>query len=93
MVNMGVTETDVEFSMDTLYAENRKIVDSRANRYFFVKDPVPLKVDGRRRRRRRPRCILYIMTAGSGRSASATIRLSLLRMRIWGRQRPAASCA
>jgi glutamyl-tRNA synthetase len=46
MVNMGVTETDIEFSMDTLYAENRKIVDPRANRYFFVKDPVPLKVNG-----------------------------------------------
>lgn len=44
MVHMGVTETDIEFSMDTLYAENRKIVDPRANRYFFVKDPVPLKV-------------------------------------------------
>jgi len=46
MVNMGVTETDIEFSMDSLYAENRKIVDPRANRYFFVKDPVPLKVNG-----------------------------------------------
>lgn len=46
MVNMGVTETDIEFSMDTLYAENRKIVDPKANRYFFVKDPVPIKVNG-----------------------------------------------
>jgi glutamyl-tRNA synthetase len=46
MVGMGVTETDIEFSMDTLYAENRKIVDPKANRYFFVNDPVPLKVVG-----------------------------------------------
>lgn len=45
MVNMGVTETDIEFSMDTLYAENRKIVDPKANRYFFVKDPLPLKIN------------------------------------------------
>jgi glutamyl-tRNA synthetase len=44
MVNMGVTETDIEFSMDTLYAENRKLIDPKANRYFFVKDPVPLKI-------------------------------------------------
>ncbi|HEY3274001.1 MAG TPA: glutamate--tRNA ligase [Methanocella sp.] len=44
MVNMGVTETDIEFSMDTLYAENRKIVDPKANRYFFVHDPVALRI-------------------------------------------------
>jgi glutamyl-tRNA synthetase len=46
MVSMGVTETDIEFSMDTLYAENRKIVDPKANRYFFVHDPVPLRING-----------------------------------------------
>ncbi|MDI6897629.1 glutamate--tRNA ligase [Methanocella conradii] len=46
MVNMGVTETDIEFSMETLYAENRKIVDAKANRYFFVNDPVALRVKG-----------------------------------------------
>ncbi|MCD1293880.1 glutamate--tRNA ligase [Methanocella sp. CWC-04] len=46
MVNMGVTETDIEFSMDTLYAENRKIVDSKVNRYFFVHNPVVMKIDG-----------------------------------------------
>lgn len=46
MVGMGVTETDIEFSMDTLYAENRKIIDPKANRYFFVNDPVPMKVHG-----------------------------------------------
>jgi glutamyl-tRNA synthetase len=44
MVSMGVTETDIEFSMDTLYAENRKIVDPKANRYFFVHDPVALRI-------------------------------------------------
>ncbi len=45
MVGMGVTETDIEFSMDTLYAENRKLVDTKANRYFFVKDPMPMKIN------------------------------------------------
>jgi glutamyl-tRNA synthetase len=44
MIGMGVTETDIEFSMDTLYAENRKLVDTKANRYFFVNDPVPFKI-------------------------------------------------
>jgi glutamyl-tRNA synthetase len=46
MINMGVTETDIEFSMDTLYAENRKIVDKKANRYFFVHNPVVMKICG-----------------------------------------------
>ncbi|MCD4801043.1 MAG: glutamate--tRNA ligase, partial [Methanococcoides sp.] len=39
MIDMGVGETDVSLSMDTLYAENRKIIDTIANRYFFVWDP------------------------------------------------------
>jgi glutamyl-tRNA synthetase len=46
MINMGVTETDIEFSMDTLYSENRKIVDPKANRYFFVRDPVVMRIAG-----------------------------------------------
>lgn len=45
MIEMGVGETDVSISMDTLYAENRKIVDPIANRYFFVWDPVELKIE------------------------------------------------
>ncbi len=46
MIDMGVGETDISISMDTLYAENRKIVDPIANRYFFVWDPVELKITG-----------------------------------------------
>ncbi|MCD4808142.1 MAG: glutamate--tRNA ligase [Methanococcoides sp.] len=45
MIDMGVGETDVSLSMDTLYAENRKIIDTIANRYFFVWDPVELEVE------------------------------------------------
>ncbi|SES81126.1 glutamyl-tRNA synthetase [Methanococcoides vulcani] len=45
MIEMGVGETDVSISMDTLYAENRKIVDPIANRYFFVWDPVELEIE------------------------------------------------
>ncbi len=44
MISMGVTETDIEFSMDTLYAENRKLIDPKANRYFFVNNPVALNI-------------------------------------------------
>ncbi|MCD5409936.1 MAG: glutamate--tRNA ligase [Methanocellales archaeon] len=45
MIKMGVTETDIAISMDTLYAENRKIVDPSANRYFFVHTPAHLTIE------------------------------------------------
>jgi glutamyl-tRNA synthetase len=46
MLDMGVGETDISISLDTLYAENRKLVEPKANRYFFVWDPVELKITG-----------------------------------------------
>ncbi|AKB26347.1 Glutamyl-tRNA synthetase / Glutamyl-tRNA(Gln) synthetase [Methanosarcina sp. MTP4] len=46
MVEMGIGTTDVSISMESLYAENRKIVDPEANRYFFVRDPVELEIEG-----------------------------------------------
>ena len=45
-IEMGVGETDISISMDTLYAENRKLVDPVANRYFFVWGPVELEITG-----------------------------------------------
>jgi glutamyl-tRNA synthetase len=44
MTALGVNETDVSISLENLYSENRKIMDSKANRYFFVEDPVELRV-------------------------------------------------
>jgi glutamyl-tRNA synthetase len=44
MIDMGVGTTDVSISMESLYAENRKIVDPIANRYFFVWDPMELEI-------------------------------------------------
>ena len=46
MVELGVGETDISISMDSVYAENRKIVDPDAKRRFFVKDPVEMEIDG-----------------------------------------------
>lgn len=46
MISLGVSETDISISMDTLYAENKNIVDPRANRYFFTHDPVAMEVKG-----------------------------------------------
>lgn len=45
-VEMGVNETDVEASMETLESFNRKIIDPNADRYFFVADPVEITVTG-----------------------------------------------
>lgn len=45
-ISLGVGENDVSVSMKNLYAENRKIVDKKANRYFFVWDPVEIEIEG-----------------------------------------------
>jgi glutamyl-tRNA synthetase len=42
---LGVGENDVAVSVKNLYAENRKLVDPVANRYFFVWDPVEIKIE------------------------------------------------
>jgi glutamyl-tRNA synthetase len=46
MLDIGIGETDISFSWENLYARNREIVDRKANRYFFVPEPVRLVVKG-----------------------------------------------
>ena len=41
-VSLGLTEKDVAASMENVEAENRKLVEPEANRFFFVEDPQPL---------------------------------------------------
>jgi len=45
-VETGIKEVDIEFSWKTLYSFNRDLIDGSADRYFFVADPVGVKVDG-----------------------------------------------
>ncbi len=45
-VDCGIKDVDIEFSWDSLYAYNRDIIDTIANRYSFVWDPQPLDVCG-----------------------------------------------
>ena len=47
MIEMGLGENDVAFSMKNLYGENRKLVDPIAAHAFFVPDPVVVKVEGK----------------------------------------------
>ncbi len=44
-LSLGVGENDVSISLKNLYAENRKIIDPEANRYFFVWDPVRIVIE------------------------------------------------
>jgi glutamyl-tRNA synthetase len=46
MIAIGIGDVDISFSWDNLYAENKKIVDPVANRYFFVPDPVTASIEG-----------------------------------------------
>jgi len=46
MTSLGVGETDISLSLETLHAENKKLVDPKANRYFFVWDPVKIEIEG-----------------------------------------------
>lgn len=39
MKMIGIGEADVRFDWSNLYAENRKIIEEKANRYFFVPEP------------------------------------------------------
>lgn len=41
----GVTEHDISVPIESLYAENRKLIDERADRYFFVAEPVEITLD------------------------------------------------
>ena len=50
MIDIGMGETDISFSWENLYARNREIVDPKANRYFFVPDPVEVSIEGAPRR-------------------------------------------
>ncbi|MHC1610544.1 MAG: glutamate--tRNA ligase [Candidatus Methanospirareceae archaeon] len=43
-ISMGVTQNDIAVSMKNLYAENRKMVDGVARRYFFVRNPVEMRL-------------------------------------------------
>ena len=41
----GLSKNDIELSWENLDTQNRKIVDSLANRYMVVTDPVQLSID------------------------------------------------
>lgn len=46
VLSFGLSKVESEPSIDALLTENRKLLDPRAARYFFVADPVKLVVEG-----------------------------------------------
>ncbi len=46
LLSLGVGENDVAVSLKNLYAENRKLIDREANRYFFVWDAMEVEIEG-----------------------------------------------
>jgi len=45
ILKLGLSEADIVMPIDILYAENRKIVDKIANRYFAVLNPIKIKLN------------------------------------------------
>ena len=43
---VGTKPVDVSFSWENLYAYNKDIIDPRARRYFFVRDPMTIRIEG-----------------------------------------------
>jgi glutamyl-tRNA synthetase len=44
IIDVGTKSNDVTLSWENLFSYNRKILDATSNRYFFVADPIHLKV-------------------------------------------------
>lgn len=44
VVSFGVNQNEITVPVDTLYSENRKLIDPIAKRYFFVENPIQIKI-------------------------------------------------
>ncbi|MEM7822816.1 MAG: glutamate--tRNA ligase [Candidatus Aenigmatarchaeota archaeon] len=45
-LKIGLTKTDIKLGWENIEAFNRKIIDPKSNRYFFVPNPVRISIDG-----------------------------------------------
>lgn len=46
IIHMRMSLADVSIPAEILYAENRKLIDAKANRYFAVLDPMKISIQG-----------------------------------------------
>lgn len=45
IIHMGMSLADISMPAEILYAENRKLIDSEANRYFAVLEPIKILIE------------------------------------------------
>ncbi len=45
LLDLGMSQSGISFSVDWLYAKNKELIDESSNRYFFVQDPVKLIIE------------------------------------------------
>ncbi len=45
IVNLGVHESESHVDLNIMYDENKKIIDAKSNRYFFVGEPIQINLD------------------------------------------------
>ncbi len=46
VLSVGLSQSDITVPIDSLYRENRRLIDPIASRYFFVPNPVLVKIAG-----------------------------------------------
>ncbi len=46
ILDFGLSKTDIEVPASKLYAKNRELIDTKANRYFFVRNPIEIEIEG-----------------------------------------------
>lgn len=46
VLEFGMSESSVTVPVDSLYTENRKLIDEEADRYFFIEEPITITVEG-----------------------------------------------
>ncbi|MFQ5762230.1 MAG: glutamate--tRNA ligase, partial [Candidatus Bathyarchaeia archaeon] len=44
MIDVGINPNDVTLSLETLYTYNRRIIDPTAKRFFFISNPITLRI-------------------------------------------------
>ncbi len=45
-LSFGLNQNEITVPVDSLYSENRKLLDEECNRYFFIENPNKVKISG-----------------------------------------------
>ncbi len=45
LLDLGMSQSGISFSVNWLYAKNKAIIDNISNRYFYVENPIKVEID------------------------------------------------